>query len=64
MGSWGALIWYLGRGLQLLGLITVGAAFFVGLSTADSKQELTWMGIGVGEFMLGLVCLRGGGRSA
>ena len=51
--------WYFGRGLQILGLITVGFALFVGLRTGDSKQEITLLGIGAVEFIIGLLCLKG-----
>jgi hypothetical protein len=54
-----ALFWYTGKGFQLLGLMTVGYALFHGLSTQDAKQELTLLGIGTVEFLIGVLCLRG-----
>lgn len=66
MKSLGAWAWYTGKLLQICGLATTGYALFVGLSTSDSKQEVTLLGLGAGEFMLGVLLLKssGGGGSA
>lgn len=56
------IAWYFGRGLQVLGLITVGFSLFIGLRTGDSKQEITLLGIGAVEFLVGLLCLKGSNR--
>lgn len=56
------IAWYFGRGLQVLGLLTVGFSLFIGLRTGDSKQEITLLGIGAVEFLVGLLCLKGSHR--
>ena len=65
MKSFGAFFWYLGRLLQICGLVTTGYALYVGLSTNDSKQEITLLGFGAFEFVLGLFLLKSsaGGQS-
>ena len=50
--------WYLGKGLQILGLLTVGFALVVGLRTEDSKQEITLLSMGAVEFLMGLLMLK------
>ncbi|MBS1983352.1 MAG: hypothetical protein JST16_04200 [Bdellovibrionales bacterium] len=59
MKSAGTWVWYVGRALQVLGLVTVGGALVVGLQTNDSRQEMTFLGIGAAEFLLGVLCLKG-----
>lgn len=50
--------WLIGKMLQLLGLMTVGYALFIGLQTSDSKQEVQLLGFGAVEFLIGLFILK------
>jgi len=54
--------WLLGRTLQFIALIQVGFALYIGLSTADSKREITILSLGVIEFLVGLIIVRATGQ--
>lgn len=43
----------LSRGIQFLGLVVAGAAFFVGLLGHDSRRELMLLGVGAAIFFTG-----------
>lgn len=50
----------LARGVQFLGLIVAGAAFFVGVLGHDERRELLLLGIGAGVFFAGWMLQRSG----
>ncbi len=49
----------LARGVQFLGLVVAGAAFFVGVFQQDARRELLILGIGAGIFFAGYGLQRG-----
>ena len=49
---------YLGRGVQFLGLVIAGSAFFVGLLGHDERHELLLLAIGAGVFTAGYLIQR------
>ena len=51
-------MFYLGKLMQLSGLITASWAFVVGVSTGDATRELTLLGVGAGVFLLGSFVLK------
>ena len=58
MSSWRSFSWFVGKLLQILGLLSAGYALYVGLSTNNSRQELALLGTGVIEFVCGLLLLK------
>jgi hypothetical protein len=52
-------LWYLGRTLQILALVQVGAALLIGLQSQDVKLELTLLTLGAIQFLIGVLLLKG-----
>jgi hypothetical protein len=51
-------MFYLGKGLQLSGLVTASWAFVAGVFGNDVAAELTLLGIAVVAFVMGSLILR------
>ena len=51
-------LWCTGRALQLLALIQVGAALFLGLATQDTRFEMKLLFMGIAEFVAGLLIVQ------
>jgi hypothetical protein len=54
----GALLFYLGKFLELNGLVLLGFGLVWGVLREDMKGELTLLGIGVGVFLAGYLLER------
>jgi len=52
------LLWYLGRGLQLVALVLLPYALWRGAQTSDPKTELTLMAVGGLQFLVGIAIQR------
>jgi hypothetical protein len=57
-------VWWLGRGLQVLALIQVAVALFVGFETQDPTLELKLLLGGALEFVVGLMLMSYSGSRA
>jgi len=53
-------MFYLGKLLQLSGMVTAAWALVLGVQTQDMYRELLLLGIGAGVFVLGNLVLRRG----
>ena len=51
-------MFYLGKLLQVSGMVTVVWGFVVGVWGQDSRGELLLLGLGAGVFLLGVLVLR------
>jgi hypothetical protein len=62
-GNLSPAMFYLGKLLQLSGMVTAAWALVLGVQTQDMYGELLLLGLGAGVFVLGnLVLRRGQGR--
>ncbi len=59
-----SFFWLLGRTLQFLALVQVGYALYLGLSTGDSRREVTILSAGAVEFLVGYFLTRVTGHKA
>ena len=63
MPSLRQMAWYLGRGLQLLGLLVLPYSLMIGMQTSDATSELKLLMLGALQFFCGLGLVRWAGAS-
>ncbi len=47
------VLWYIGRGLQILGLVWAPYALFLGLNGEDARKELMMLTVAALQFLIG-----------
>ncbi len=52
------ILYYLGRFLQIVGLVGVLLGFLLGVAYNSERLELIYLGIGLAVFVVGTLCLK------